>query len=131
MFEGKYSRLMLMLLTAWLNASLAEEMRDPTRPPNVSRLTADRPAVLIEATSAYRLSMTKTGGETDIAVINGKNLKVGEKIDDAKVSAIRSGEVDLLMGSEKYLIKIQRSVVKQPVDAARIEINTRREDDEG
>lgn len=131
MFRGNFNWMVVIMMIVGAEFSVAAELKDPTRPPNASRIATDMPAVVSKAAAAYRLSMTKTGGKTDIAVINGKSLKVGETIDGAKISAIRTGEVDLMIGVQKHLIKMQRSVVKKPVDKPRIEINTRRDDDEG
>ena len=131
MFKGGLNWLILVALSVGAELCLADELKDPTRPPNVSGYVAEQNAVVSEAAAAYRLSMTKTGGATDVAVINGKSVKVGERIDGAEVSAIRAGEVDLMIGVKKHLIKVQKSVVKQPVNKTRIEINARRIEDEG
>ena len=112
MFEAKERRLLIMLGLLTMEAG-AVELRDPTMPPTYADVTIDR-SVVNDVVAAYRLSMTKTGGKADIAVINGKSVKVGDVIDGAKITAIRAGEVDIEIGDGKHKLKVQSVVVKQP-----------------
>lgn len=89
------------------------ELRDPTKPPTYEEAKIGK-AVVDDVVTAYRLSMTKTGGGADIAMINGKSAKVGDVIDGATVMSIRTGEVELMIGDGIHRIKIQRTAVKRP-----------------
>jgi MSHA biogenesis protein MshK len=107
-----------VLLLALLAASTAQAqdagLPDPTRPPAVLSApppapgaAAGAPAVAAGPELQSILISLRTNGRR-VAVINGKTVRQGERIDGAIVEAIRPTEVVLRKGNQKQILKLFR-----------------------
>lgn len=103
--------ILMGLLMAAAPAAGAEGMRDPTQPPLGSVPAADAGAAPAEI--PLQLNMTKVGGGRPLAIINGVTAAVGDQVGGARVTAIRSGEVDLVVGGRKQTLTMPGAALKK------------------
>jgi hypothetical protein len=73
---------LLCLISPMTNA----EMKDPTKPPQLAAVVAH---------NGYTLTAIMTSDNKKLAIINGKVVRIGDEIDNAKVTAINSNTVEL------------------------------------
>ena len=76
----------------------AENLPDPTRPPAAASMPISSTGIP-EPTGSVLQSVILSSGKAR-ATISGKEVQVGDKVDGAKVIAIREGEVTLRNGKE-------------------------------
>ena len=110
-----------VLLTVAVASLLADgpaavELRDPTRPPAAytaapAATDAEEPAEIFE----WRLTATYTNRGRRRAVINGRHVSEGEKVNEAEVLAIRPGRVKLREGDEVFSLSIYTDTIRRPV----------------
>lgn len=126
---------LLMVLTlvtglAHAPAALAQTMtidgetfRDPTRPATAAASATSVVAEVVAVGAAtvaidranFELSFIRTGGSRPIAVINNKQLTIGDEIDGVTVVDIRSGEVVLSAQGQQYVLTTFSRPVREPV----------------
>jgi hypothetical protein len=84
-------------------------MTDPMQPPTV------KAGVVMQKSSKprWRLTSTLIGQNRRLATINGKTIKVGEKIAGAKLLEIEPASVTLLYQNRSVLLKLLPSSVKR------------------
>lgn len=90
-----------------------ELFRDPTQPPSAAfsmTVVETMQAVEIEVVQALlaklSLNFVRSGGIAPIAVINRQNYSIGDVIEGAVISDIRSGEVELTIEGQKHVISM-------------------------
>ena len=116
--------MLFAITTAGVNAEVidGEELADPTRPLQFSSQSGnedDEPAVqnffrrIIPDT--FSLSFIRAGGNTPMAIINQRQLTVGDIIDDAEVIAIDRDGVTLRTSDEEKRISLYGISVKSNV----------------
>jgi MSHA biogenesis protein MshK len=99
---------MLLLLTCHLQA---DELADPTRPSGASAA----PASKVASSGQLKLEGIVHSAQREIAIINGRVLKVGEWIGDARIDAIARNRVRYTRGGRSQVlmldtpIKVKRS----------------------
>ena len=91
----------------------AQELADPTRPPN-----APAPGAPDAAPAGTQLQSVLIAPGRRRAIINGKSVALGESIGEAKVVKISETEVVLQKGDETEVLKLFPGVDKQPVKRA-------------
>ncbi len=94
----------LLLLPAWAAADL---LRDPTQPidyaPAASTQTESREGGL-------RLTAVFTGSRPS-AVIGGRRVHVGDRVQDYEVRSIAAGKVELIRGGEISVLRLYSSTI--------------------
>ncbi|HXA47765.1 MAG TPA: MSHA biogenesis protein MshK [Burkholderiaceae bacterium] len=88
---------------------MAEELRDPTRPPvGIGQTPADAGVPAEPELQSILISPSRR-----IAIISGKTVQVGDKFGDARVAAINSSEVVLKTGKNLRVLKLYPSLHNQ------------------
>jgi MSHA biogenesis protein MshK len=112
MAESMSARILLMALAAslaWLPAVWAQQLRDPTQPPNLlmqdgaAAGTAGEPVL-----QSVFISSTRRA-----AIINGQNVKLGEKFNGSTLVKITESEAVLRNGSELQTLKLFPGIGKR------------------
>lgn len=110
-------RLILSLLLAgWSagSAALAQPLADPMRPP-AAAATSSEPG---EATkSAAQLQSILISPRRRVAVIDGRVVRLGERVGDATVVAISDSEVVLQRADARETLKLNPAVEKKAVES--------------
>ncbi|MES2318326.1 MAG: MSHA biogenesis protein MshK [Pseudomonadota bacterium] len=117
MAEAMMRRLCLLMLVAAGMASAQDSgLADPTRPP--ASLSAPAPSGQASAPAASAgpqvqsiLISLRPGGRR-VAVIDGKTLRQGQRINGALVEAINPTEVVLLKGNQRQILKLYRPAAR-------------------
>jgi MSHA biogenesis protein MshK len=73
----------------------AESLPDPTQPPHVAATPSALSGTAAPPTSGYTLTSIRASDATRRALLNGKWVRQGERVDGARVVAIRETEVVL------------------------------------
>ncbi len=114
-FAGFAGFVAFLLLTTF--GAHGESLPDPTRPP----LAAETPGspsgtggVAGEAPSAPGLQSILLSPGYKAAIIDGRQVRLGGKIGDAKVVEIRAGEVVLQKGKQREVLKLYPTIRKAP-----------------
>lgn len=105
----------LVAATAVIPPALAQQLRDPTRPPSFL-VTAS--GVRAAPESDLILQTVLISPERRAVIINGRLLHVGEAIADLKVAEIRESEVLLKGGGEARTLLLYPAVEKRAQGAA-------------
>ena len=92
-------------------AARAENLVDPTRPPAGFGGAATAPVE-----SAPRLQSILISSTRRIVIINGKTMKVGDKIGDAQLVAINENDVLLRTGKSLEVLRLYPSLVRRAAD---------------
>jgi MSHA biogenesis protein MshK len=105
-------RLILFAASSVLaGAALAQPLADPTRPP------AQGPAELRQTEPAFsRLQSVLISAGRSVAVIDGRAVRLGERVGDATLVSIEPSEVTLQRGAARERLTLLPSgVEKRPV----------------
>jgi len=100
----------LIFAVAVLLASVpvqAQSLNDPMRPPQVS---SERQT---HAAASSRLQSVLISPARSIAVIDGRAVKLGEQIGDARLVAISPSEVTLERGRERQTLRLHPGIEKK------------------
>lgn len=81
---------------------------DPTRPP-AGRVATDAPA---EASATLHLQAILRGPERASAVINGQNLKVGDRLGDARLVAVRPHSVVIVRQGQQQELRLSTPIIQ-------------------
>ncbi|HZP94363.1 MAG TPA: hypothetical protein VFB20_16000 [Burkholderiales bacterium] len=101
---------LLMAATAVIPAALAQQLRDPTRPPSFMATASGAYAV---PESGLVLQTVLISPERRAVIINGRLLHLGEGIAGLKVAEIRESEVLLKGGGEARTLLLYPAVEKR------------------
>lgn len=106
-------RLILMLASsAFVGLAQAQPLADPTRPP--AEGPADRGRE--EARAPSRLQSVLISSRRSVAVIDGRAVQLGERLDGARVVSIEPAQVTLQRGSvRERLTLLPTGIEKKPV----------------
>ena len=102
----------LLFAASTSQAALAQALNDPTRPPSASSLQATGEA------SPSRLQSVLISPARKIAVIDGRAVRLGERVGDATLIAIAPSQVTLQRGARYETLRmhpaVQKKAVKKP-----------------
>lgn len=90
-------------------------VRDPTRPPSALSAPVATPGQQVAPAGEPQLQsilVSLRAGGRRVAVINGKTLRQGQRIDGAVVESIRPTEVVLRKGSQRQVLKLYRPAAR-------------------
>nr|WP_229517086.1 hypothetical protein [Massilia oculi] len=112
--------LALLLAALPVTAQAASQpLRDPTRPPPQAGQAAGGPdAAGAAATRAPQLQSVLVGRGRDgrqVAVIDGQSVRVGDSVQGARVTRIDAGEVELVRGRERQVLRLHPSTRQEDV----------------
>jgi MSHA biogenesis protein MshK len=99
--------LSVLALTSY--ATLAQALNDPMRPPSASN------EVSPGGGGGSRLQSVLISSNRSVAVIDGRAVRLGERVGDATVVAIEPAEVTLQRGAERQTLKLHAGIEKKPV----------------
>lgn len=92
-----------VMLSAPAGALAADDaLQDPFMPPGWNEPAA--PAETID-TSAWRLESTLTSNGRRVAIINGRAVRAGDRVDGARVLGIDGGRVRLAYDGHRFTIR--------------------------
>jgi MSHA biogenesis protein MshK len=104
--------LLLLLFSFWLTSvTFAGQLQDPTRPQFANPKAPTQ-------VSEYELNAIILSVDRRIAVINGKSLRVGDMVEDAKVVAIEPNTVQLLGSNGRITLTLLNQSVRQEASAS-------------
>ena len=105
---------LVFFLLVVASPSWAENLPDPTRPPDViERAGADEMAM-----AGPVLQSTIVGAKRREAIISGQTVRVGDKYRNAEVVAINEGEVVLREGKERTVLTLFPGGIERPKTAS-------------
>lgn len=90
----------------------AENLPDPTRPPLFAESPNAPAAGEAQADQGLQSILLSPGYKA--AIINGRQVRVGDRIDESKVLEIRAGEVVLQKGAAREVLKLYPTMRKPP-----------------
>lgn len=93
-------------------ACAQQPLSDPTRPLVLSGVSVGTPA---PKAIKWKLTSTLIAPQRQVAVINDQVVKVGEKIDGAKLVAVKPGSALLHHAGKTIQLKLISGTVKQAV----------------
>lgn len=106
------------------SAQAQPALADPTRPPNVApggvRDAGAQPAVAPQRLESILISPTRT-----FAVIDGRTVVVGSKVDEATVVQIAETRVTLRRGAELKTLELHPGTERKPVKSEKKRGNSR------
>jgi hypothetical protein len=100
-----------LLLTLLMGS--AQALDDPMRPPGGAAVGSGKAA----AGATFVLSSTLIARERRSAVINGRNLGIGDRINGARVVEIQPSQVRLQLQGRQITLSLLPVAVKKPVSA--------------
>jgi MSHA biogenesis protein MshK len=102
-------------LALMLSHRASAEISDPMRPPDYRSADASKRSG--PARPHFSLTSTLISPERRVAVINGRRVSVGGRVDGARVLAIGSSEVRLRAGGHTYTVRMLPHGIKTPAAA--------------
>ncbi len=103
---GVYRVFLLCLLSA-STVNAQGVLTDPTRPAlYAKKITANKAETY---KSEFKVSQIYTDTKKRLAIINGQKVTIGESVDNARVAAINSTSVNLLVNGEITKVSIMPS----------------------
>jgi MSHA biogenesis protein MshK len=104
---------LLLLCMGFCSQALAQQpLPDPTRPAVLSGVRTGAPAEK-QIARQWKLTSTLIAPQRRIAVINGRAVKVGEKIDGAELVGVQPGSALLHRAGRTIQLKLISGTVKQ------------------
>jgi MSHA biogenesis protein MshK len=100
--------LSLLFAASTSQAALAQALSDPTRPPSAASPQESEAA-------PSRLQSVLISPTRKIAVIDGRTVRLGERVGDATLVAIAPSEVTLQRGAKYETLRMHPAVEKKPV----------------
>lgn len=93
----------------------ADVLKDPMRPPVVlSKGNKTQKGV-----TGYELSSIFISPTRRAAIINGRNVTVGDRVNRARVLEIQAAEVVISVAGKKRILTLLPVSIKKPVEASR------------
>src|SRR3569623_96084 len=99
-----------MLTSTCVSWSLAENLLDPTRPPAALYALQGSSSSMQQSGPVLQSIFISAGKKT--AIVNGHELKVGDKLGEARVAKITESEVVLQEGKSTQTLKLFPGVEK-------------------
>lgn len=100
---------LLIALVSCAGAVAAGTLHDPLRPPAVF----SNPVAATRSAPSWQLASTLVAGDQRSAVINGRVLGLGDRVDGAEVVDIQPGAVRLRRSDREFLVELERRGIKQ------------------
>ena len=97
----------------WTSHGLAAALPDPTRPYQYGALVEIEQ--MPDEKVQWRLSGIRINENKRSAILNGKLVKEGDKVDGAAVMEIKPSEVTLQQEDKRLVVRLLLSNIKQPV----------------
>lgn len=97
-----------MIGLAALLAAMPTFALDPTQPP-AGQAVGDAPS---EAVATLRLQAILRGSEHASAVINGQNLRVGDRLGDARILAVRPHSVVIDRQGQQQELRLSAPIIQ-------------------
>lgn len=107
-----------MALGGMHQAATAQALTDPTRPPNITAETVGSAA----SDGAAILQSILISSQRREAIINGKTVRVGDKVGNARVASITETDVVLRDGKNSQVLKLFPNIEKKRADSNRRQI---------
>lgn len=104
---------LVLCCAVWPGPGLAAALPDPTRPYQYGEVVQIEQAP--GAKVRWHLSGVRINATMRSAILNGKVVKEGDKLDGAVVTQIRPSEVTLQKDDKRLVVKLLLSNIKQPV----------------
>jgi MSHA biogenesis protein MshK len=103
-----------LLSLCWLASTPAEDLQDPTRPPLAPNATTGAATVTTSAAVARpaRLEAVLHSAGRAVAIIDGKLLRVGDGLGDARIAAITSDAVQLTRAGRTITLRLANQAMK-------------------
>ena len=103
-----------LFMALHVSVGMAETLSDPMRPPNAS--VYKRSATTVPQ---YQLSSILISPEHRSAIINGKNVGVGDRVGNARVTRIQGNEVTITIAGKARTLTLLPLSIKKPAEASR------------
>jgi len=97
----------------WNGHGLAATLPDPTQPYQYGELIQIEQA--LDAKVQWRLSGVRINADKRSAILNGKLVKEGEKLNGAVVTEIKPAQVTLQQDDKRLVVRLLISSIKRPV----------------
>lgn len=98
--------LAMLLLASTAQAAASERLADPTRPAH-----ARAPAPVQQA-SDLRLEAVLKSGDRHVAIVNGRVVRAGDLIGDARIEEVSSGAVRYSRGGQSRMLRLQEHAMQ-------------------
>jgi len=106
---GALALLAAVLLPA---AATAQDLRDPTRPPDAPLAGSDSGAIATRAAPRLQSVLVSSNGRR-VAVIDGRTVRVGDRVGEASVTGIGETSVALRRGKTIETIRLYPKTAEQ------------------
>ena len=106
----------IALIAIWAGPGQAEALPDPTRPYQYGTVQVEQGQ---DAKVQWRLSGVRINADKRSAILNGKLVKEGDKLDGAVVLEIKPAEVTLQQDDKRLVVRLLLSNIKQPVSTGK------------
>lgn len=109
-----------LMLVPLLGATVlqANELNDPMRPPGQREARAAAGGEAASVASRYRLDSVIIAPDRRLAIINGHQLALGERLDHAVLIDIRATEVTLRIAGKSHVLPLLPFSIKKPSSEA-------------
>lgn len=109
-------RVPILLLCSVVSYSLsAEALNDPMRPP----VTLSKGNKTQKMVTGYELSSIFISSNRRAAIINGRNVTIGDRVNRARVLEIEATEVIISIAGKKRTLTLLPVSIKKPAEASR------------
>ncbi len=105
-------RLLLLLLLPF--AAAAEQLTDPTMPPDFLQPLVVAEDDVDSAVADFQLSGILLSPDGSSAIVNGKRVKVGEEINGGQIVSIEAGMVSIQTAVELVELRLVPMQIKKP-----------------
>ncbi len=102
-----------LCLVGTMHGVLAQELRDPTRPPTMGQLQSG--GVNTAASGLPQLQSVRISANRASAIISGQQVRVGDQLGDNRVTTISENEVTLRGPSGVQVLKLFPGISKRSV----------------
>jgi len=102
------------LLLSLATASAAETLADPMRPPSARLYERSKKSV-----QHYYLSSILISPAHRSAIINGKQVSIGDRIGSARVTRIQGNQVTINIAGKSRILTLLPLSIKKPAEASR------------
>lgn len=115
------NKLLILFMFLWLPSLVHAQdrvvidgiaYRDPLQPMGASRLSSETGQL---GRVKYVVTFIRTGGQTNVAVVNGQTVATGDTVDGALVKAIKSDSVTLDVNGSSIDISTFRATFRSDV----------------
>jgi MSHA biogenesis protein MshK len=95
-----------LLLSMTAEAAGAERLADPTRPPDARTVSS------VPAPDALRVEAVLRSTQRDLAIVNGKLVRAGDRIGSARIEAILPDGVRYVRDGQTHVARLQQSTLQ-------------------